>query len=191
MRYVVLARRNMTTTDTVKRKRGRPRQNAGDRKTTSKNLRIRGRVRFAIEFWAAWEGKSDTSLIEAAIEHYADTLSKTHNVKWRPHYHSHLGVRWFAMYLLDGFPFTDDHDARRDFVQKHRAFFYVRSGDHFDVNALAVEALCGPMDGDAPWAQFDALRKPGRDVWAPGKAIAAALKSHGFEPPTWPPKGVA
>ncbi len=180
----------MSNAVTTKRKRGRPKKDPGEKKAGRKHLHVRNRVQFAVEFWAGWDGQNDTTFIETACEFYADVMAKKHQAKWRSIFHPHEGVRWLRTYLIDNYPLTDAHEARRNWVMQHREFFYIKRDDKLLVNILYVEALCGPMDGPESqrWAVLDSHRSKSKDAFASGHALAATLTAHNITPPEWPPQ---
>jgi hypothetical protein len=156
----------------------------GRGKTRHKTLRISAFTAFVVEVCASLEEKSETGVIESAIEEHAAAVSKRHGLKLRDLFHIHPGVAKLNLYLLREFPFADDDEERRNFVMEHRPFFYREEKGALSPHVPFVETLWHKKTGiDA----FTALG--GKSHWDAGRAMADALRKRGLEPPAWPPKG--
>lgn len=154
----------------------------GQKKSGQKSLRISARTQFGIEVCALIEKKSETAVIETAVEAHCRTVAKGAGVNLAELFHSNEGVRKLNLFLLKGFPLDDDDEGRRGFVFEHRAFFFRKSDSSsvVVVNVPNVETL---------WPHIDEYRAAGvKRYWAAGEAMAKALKERGIAAPDWPPK---
>ena len=152
----------------------------GQKKSGQKSLRISARTKFAIEVCALVEKKSETALIESAVEGYCRTVAKAAGIKLGELFHAHEGVRMLNLYLIQDFPLDDDNEARRGFVREHRAFFYREVKGDVQPNVPNIETL---------WPRIDEYRALGtKRYWASGEAMVKALEARELDAPTWPPK---
>ena len=153
----------------------------GQKKSGQKSLRISARTQFGIEVCALIEKKSETAVIETAVEAHCRTVAKGAGINLSELFHSHEGVRKLNLYLLKSFPLDDDDEGRRGFVFEHRMFFFRKGeGGAAVVNVPNVETL---------WSRVDEYRAAGvKNYWASGEAMAKALRERGIAPPEWPPK---
>lgn len=166
------------------------------KKQGQKSLRITAELQFAVEFWAAFDRKSDTSFIEDAIEKQADAKGAKHKIDWRAVYHPIEGVRKLRMFVLDPrkhngdeirpFALDDEDDARRAFVMMHAPFFYAQR----DGQLVPLE-----RNAEVLWPRIDDFLaiSTGKDAsaWDAGRAMAKALTDREVKPPKWPPPGEA
>lgn len=144
--------------------------------------RVSAQSKFAVEFWSAIEGQSETAFLQAAIDRHAEMLSKERGRAWRGLFHPHRGVREIRLYLLSSFPLDDEQSRRREFVMTHRAFFLVERDGKLEANAAFIETLWDPKK------RLDEFMElwPG-NYWQPGKVMGKRLKARGFDAPVWPP----
>lgn len=152
----------------------------GQKKSGQKSLRIGARTQFAIEVIALIEKKSETAVIETAVEAHCRAVAKGAGISLGELFHADEGVRKLNLFLLKGFPLDDVDEARRSFVLEHRAFFFRENKGELAPNVPSVETL---------WGRVDEYRAAGiKRYWASGEMMAKALKERGIEPPAWPPK---
>lgn len=152
----------------------------GTKKSGQKSLRISARIQFAIEVCSLIEKKSETALIESAVDAHCRAVAKAADIKLGDLFHAHEGVRKLNLYLLKDFPLDDADEARRGFVREHRAFFYRDMKGDLQPNVPSIETL---------WPKIDEYRALGaKRYWASGEAMAKALRERELDAPTWPPK---
>lgn len=149
----------------------------------TKTIRTKNSTDFGIDFWAQFESMSANAFIDVACAHYCDHLAKKHGIPWREIWHIDESVRVLNKLKLDPaiYPLSDEEQAQRFFVLRHREFFYDddEKRNTFEVNTARALSLFPRL------AEFQAAKG---DHWAPGRAMVKALKERGLPAPEWPPK---
>lgn len=155
-------------------------------------MRLDPRSRFVLAFVARMEARSITTIVERAIQQYADRVvvgpewddrgNKVGERTWADYWDPSEGVRTLKMLADRDVPTTFEDDELRAFVVAHQPFFY-QDRDCQQPQRVFVEIL---------WPEIERFLEVWRtqkatDYWAAGEQMKARLLAAKVKPPEWPP----